>query len=270
MYASIASPGVRLAMTGTSTTVRTALRHTMTADALANTKGAWAEVIASTPHEVNGIHFLGADTGLSGDTRRALIDIGVGVAGSETVLVPNILSSAPSDYAFLGGNPLFLPIRIPAGTRVAIRMQSTTGADVGNAFIAFNYGDGLVPVFTGCDVLGVTTGTTSGTTVTSGAAAYGAYTTIATVGKNYKAIIPSVALSTAQTNNSFVSLEVAINRGNDMTIFRRGFRSRAEDVIVPQGNLLPFFIHLYAGDILKARTWASMSVPFGVAFYGFY
>lgn len=270
MYSSTASPGIRVALTGTVTTSRATLRYQMIADAAAHTKGTWAEVVSSTEHEVNGVHILISDTGLSGDTRRALIDIGVGAAGSETVLVPNILSSAPVDFAFLAGNPLFLPIRIPAGTRVAIRMQSTTGSDPGYAFVAFNYGDGLVPVFTGCDALGVTTGTTSGVSVTSAAGAYGTYTSIATLSKSYKAILPVLALSTAATNNSFVALEVAINRGSDVTTFRRGFRSRAEDVIVPQGNLLPFYAKFYSGDVLKARTWASAAVPFGVALYGFY
>lgn len=84
----------------------------------ANTKGSWVEFFAATEFPATGI-MLVCNFGLA----SFLMDIGVGAAGSEQVLVPNI-HHASNDF-----NPpaILFPVRVPAGSRVAARLQSTNG-----------------------------------------------------------------------------------------------------------------------------------------------
>lgn len=101
----------------------TSLGTTITASGSANTKGAWTQMIASTEHDARGIgiSLVTPDDAASPARWDGLIDIGIGGAGSEQVLVPNLLLSA----VFEGGNGKYFwfPLFIPKGTRVAARMQ---------------------------------------------------------------------------------------------------------------------------------------------------
>lgn len=85
----------------------------------ANTKGAWIEVIASTPQDYTGlwVQLRGATT------NNSLFDIGIGAAGSEIVVAPNLFCGPkPTPDSF--GSLFTIPQSIPAGTRVAVRAQS--------------------------------------------------------------------------------------------------------------------------------------------------
>ena len=101
----------------------------------ANTKGAWTELTASSSaptrwmmvqiqHSTNG--------GLAADTTY-LLDIGIGAASSEVVLIPDLpvtIDSSGGGVVF--SNPWYsLPVDIPAGTRISARCQCsvTTAGD---------------------------------------------------------------------------------------------------------------------------------------------
>jgi len=88
----------------------------------ANTKGSWVELIASTANKtVYLIVWARRSAGTPG-----LIDIGIGAAASEVVLIPNISPESAGDgFVFEG------PIRIAAGTRIAARYQNSTASDTG-------------------------------------------------------------------------------------------------------------------------------------------
>lgn len=88
----------------------------------ANTKGSWVELAASTAVDFNEIDllFATADGGERGsDNLQWLIDIGVGAASSETVLVGDIPLSHNMPYP----SPVHLPIFVASGTRISIRAQ---------------------------------------------------------------------------------------------------------------------------------------------------
>jgi len=93
----------------------------------ANTKGAWVEAFASTGFNATLIDLIVMGSGASGNSRQMLCDIGIGGSGSEVVLAPNILIGTAS-----GARRYTLPLWIPAGTRVAVRYQSTDAAWVNN------------------------------------------------------------------------------------------------------------------------------------------
>lgn len=92
----------------------------------ANTKGSWTELIASCPADVGAIFGV---VGFNGDVTRAatasmLLDIGIGAASSEFVLVPDM--SIAWEATWDGPNDVFfqpIGVNIPEGSRVAARAQ---------------------------------------------------------------------------------------------------------------------------------------------------
>jgi len=90
---------------------------TVTAGNPAHTKGSWTEVIASTSGRAVSLTlsiFYAAGDGL--------VDIGVGAAASETVLIPDIMVGTAG---FRAPNPQTFFCNIPKGTRISARWQAT-------------------------------------------------------------------------------------------------------------------------------------------------
>lgn len=97
---------------------------TLTADGAANTKGAWAEVVASTSEDVKAIWIVTNNTGTQGT--RISVDIGTGAAAAEVVKIADIHWSN-GDSARDNVPNLYIPISIPSGTRIAARCSSSSG-----------------------------------------------------------------------------------------------------------------------------------------------
>lgn len=101
--------------------------------ASANTKGSWVELVASTSYDIDLLIVALGSRDQTGSivTCSWLVDIGVGAAGSEVVIVPN-LWTALTDYsagaACQSSVPVTPPIvrRIPAGSRIAARAQCSS------------------------------------------------------------------------------------------------------------------------------------------------
>jgi hypothetical protein len=95
---------------------------TVTAHATAHTKGSYTELLAATGFDTSGLMLrLGGAPSASGVDSSTLLDIAVGAAGSEVVLVANIPLGgyiSGDRYAWV------LPVRVPAATRIAARTQS--------------------------------------------------------------------------------------------------------------------------------------------------
>lgn len=89
----------------------------------ANVKGSFATLVASTASASDAI-MVSLSTASS--TRSHLVDIAIGAAAAEVVIIPNLL------IATLGNDTaLFLfPVRIPAGVRISARAQSTAASAV--------------------------------------------------------------------------------------------------------------------------------------------
>ncbi len=85
------------------------------------TKGAWAQLIASTTTDINWVVVSGESVTTGGSAFA--VDIGVGGSGSEIVVVSNL------NYTFAGGAAFSFPLTIPAGTRIAARFASNNGSD---------------------------------------------------------------------------------------------------------------------------------------------
>lgn len=105
----------------TSTSTGTAITYAGSA----NTKGSWVELSSSTTGRTKALLLL---MGLRGGAVfspnfYSLLDVGVGSAGSETVIIPDISLVGDNSTDRWWPNTLFIPVDIPAGTRLAARAQ---------------------------------------------------------------------------------------------------------------------------------------------------
>jgi len=88
----------------------------------ANVKGVWAQISAATPVNASGVIVMLASLSANGDY---LIDIGIGAAGFESVLIRNILYCRRADDACAHFR---FDVGVPAGSRLVARAQSTASS----------------------------------------------------------------------------------------------------------------------------------------------
>lgn len=116
----------------------TAISTTVTGSASAHTKGAWSQVIASTGGDVNEIVLWStAAIAVSGSDSSTLLDIGIGGSGSETVIVPDLNLGGTA-----AGHLIRVPVFIPGGSRVSLRLQSAITSKTYAASVALIGGAG--------------------------------------------------------------------------------------------------------------------------------
>lgn len=101
----------------------------------ANTKGSYTELTAATTHPVKWLVVqLVWSVNLAGYVNLFAMDLAVGAAGAETILVPDLcqLTFSASGPSAVGCAPYYysFPLRIPSGVRLAARCkhQSTNAS----------------------------------------------------------------------------------------------------------------------------------------------
>lgn len=143
----------------------------ITPSASANVKGAFVEITPTTPFACNSIR-----VGLSGsvnNTQTWLLDIALGAAGAETVIISNLMSdqfTTGSSIGNMGWHEIL--VAIPAGSRISARCQCSTGSRVlGIYLVLTNAGDtpGISP--TNFITYGANTAGSRGTNVDPGGVA---------------------------------------------------------------------------------------------------
>lgn len=155
-----------LAGGGNALTSITTGGSSVAANAAANTKGNWLQLSGGLAFDCDQL-VLELDQRTVSQNRDVLCDIGVGGAGSEVSLIDNLLFSlSPNDFKVAVYQ---LPIHIPKGTRVAARIQASTGSTEieiwGRCFAATlkeNQG------FPWCQTIGANTADSGGTTIDPG------------------------------------------------------------------------------------------------------
>lgn len=108
----------------TATTIGTSVD----AGASANTKGAYAQIIASTAVDYGAFCFHMDSLGRSavGTSNNQLIDVAVGGAGSEQVIISNYpMALQNGNTVGCAWSPWF-EMDIPSGTRIAVRSQASS------------------------------------------------------------------------------------------------------------------------------------------------
>lgn len=95
-----------------------------TASGSIHTKGAWTELLASIEAPGSWLHV----TLLNASASRSLVDIGIGAAASEVVLIPDLYHEVNSANAQNAPRSYLLPVAVPSGARLVARTQSTNAS----------------------------------------------------------------------------------------------------------------------------------------------
>lgn len=92
----------------------------VTGSGTAHTKGSYSELVTATEFDSCGLLLRISESSATG---REFIDIAVGAAASEIIIAENIAvrGSASTPY-------IYLPVAIPAGTRISARLQGDSGS----------------------------------------------------------------------------------------------------------------------------------------------
>lgn len=107
----------------------------------AHTKGAWAQITASTDRDHRGLILgVGNQENTAATAGTWLVDVGVGGSGSEQVIIPNWRIHASVDENLAPPQSPCLPVSIPAGSRLAVRAQSSITNATDRLFDAVLYG----------------------------------------------------------------------------------------------------------------------------------
>jgi hypothetical protein len=94
-----------------------------------NTKGAWTQIVAATTRRIRRLVIGIAHTGGVAGLRNWLLDIGVGAAAAEVVVIPDIPIIGETNASMLQPASIFFDREIPSGTRLSARVQCGTASD---------------------------------------------------------------------------------------------------------------------------------------------
>lgn len=151
----------------------------------APTKGAWAQLLSSAQMAHDGWGILICINSFSGSatTRNVLIDIGIDGAGGTnySVHVPDLLGGHAAAYTVgSGGIWYYFPLHIPAGASVAARATGnvTTAGRVYVTVLGQPRQPEMVRKGSKVFAFGANTSTATGTAVTLGTTAEGAWTDV--------------------------------------------------------------------------------------------
>ncbi|MGH2359055.1 MAG: hypothetical protein ACRDGM_00710 [bacterium] len=157
----------------------TTSRGTAITSGAANTKGSWAQIIASTAEHYQAL--LVTIKGAHAVLDRGIMDIGIGASTAEQVLVPDLrwLQGSTVIRAFI--HSYFIPIGIASGTRVSARSASPTASYVSHVRVTgIPASMQFDPAFYQIDHYGIVTADSGATQIDCGATANtkGAYAVI--------------------------------------------------------------------------------------------
>ena len=192
----------------------TTTQSTVTAPGAANAKGAWLELIASTANEAQG--FFLTTTLTTTASRQVLVDIGLGAAGSEVVLLSNhAMSLGEMAHSICS----FIPLRIPASSRVAVRYQRNNTATL-TASVHLVSASGATGYARETETWGADTSDSGGTAVTPGQNdAKGSYVQLtAASAKNMHAILIHIHGGDFTLSQNLVFLDIATGGAGSETV----------------------------------------------------
>jgi hypothetical protein len=253
----------------------TAPGTTVTTGGVAHTKTAWTQVFSATNFDVNELDVLVVGTSSAGVQTDALLDIGIGAAASEVVIVPDILAGwRQSLVSAVVSGGFRIPVTIPASTRVAIRAQSLETSKAVNVVIVARGGASqpATGLYAGIDAIGIVAASSQGTSHTAGnSGSFSSWTNFGSVTtRDYRAV-----LMLAQGNmavNTLNNLAYQFEWGVSSTTFGAALfsTSTTESSWGPFPNQ-PVRQFVPSGSQLQVRGKCSGTAQaLDVALYGFY
>ena len=221
---------------------------------IANTKGAYSQLVASTASDTSWMTVCIYSGGTSAFTTA--IDIAVGAAGSEKVIAANLIDPTIS----VGASIVYsFPMQIPAGTRIAARSQGDTATQTTDVHIVLHDGSFTqMEGIAGVDSIGFLTASSKGTTIDPGGTANtkGAYSQLsASTAVDYMGLMIAIdPLGASPATAGTVLLDIAIGAAaSEKIIIPDLFFFHGLTVITPR-VFGPFFVPISAGTRIAARA----------------
>lgn len=162
-----------------STTARPAAAQGTSVTPAVGSKGSYAQLIASTAADSYGVLVCINSNTSSNSSRNTVVDIALGAAASEIVLIPDLICGNAAAYT-LGGTWYYFPVFVPAGSRVSARAQGsvTNAIRVYAQLFQAPVNPSGIRKASFVEAIGVTP--PSGTAITAGSTSEGAWTLIGT------------------------------------------------------------------------------------------
>jgi hypothetical protein len=243
----------------------------ITASGSTNTKGAYTTLIASTAFDAC---WMGVTIDVTSGTGTFLVDIAIGAAASEKVVVNNLAGCA----AFVNEicSFYFFPITVPAGTRISARGQSNTASAGCN--VAVQLFDGSFTQMEGAagvDSIGALTASSHGTTITAGASnTKGSYTSLGVTARDYMGLLIGLDNQVSPSTDTHFLLDIALGAGGSQQVIIpdvAGFWDNVAYAAPLPASWGPYFISVPNGTNLWARCQTgSGSSTIDVSVYGIY
>lgn len=201
----------------------------VTSSSSADTMGSYVELV-SAANNVNQTNLIVVVIGSEGgaSTSEFLVDIALGEAASEIVVIPELYEKTNNDSAGIRQSSYAFPIHIPSGVRISARCQSSLGSSSVIKVHAIRSNPSLSQgsALSIVDAIGSDTSTTSGVQVArSTANAFGSWVEmIASTDNKYAGfIVSAIRIGVSWTANQRVTYEVAIgSAGNEIAIYSGG------------------------------------------------
>lgn len=168
---------------------------TVTTPGTAYATSAWVQAVGSLAGNCGLIFFNFGNFNSNSVDSSLMVDIATGAAGSETVIVPTVAIGGT------GQNAAYIPVSIPSGSRVSIRVRSARTSATFFPFMWFIQTGDYATTPRTLDVIGVDTGTAKGTAMTG---ASGSYTQVtASTSRDYQQVVMVASSPTATNAGTF-------------------------------------------------------------------
>lgn len=193
-------------LTRTSSTDATRLYTSVTTNASANTKGNWVELVSAAPAGVGMVRLFCLDTGASGGNGNALVDLGVGAAGAESVAVANIAIGYSQNLP----QPavIDIPLAVAEGARIAVRWQSARASATAARIAVELYQLPGVDAPGSVDTIGADTATSGGVSLGSTNGAWVQIT--ASTSRAYRGVVLCPTSSDSGMSAGYVGFDLGV------------------------------------------------------------
>lgn len=242
----------------------------------AHTKGSYVTLVPGTTTDAASWAYLntGAIAASANDTSM-IMDIAYGGAGSETIIVSDLMIGFRRSGGFL------FPLHVPAGTTVRARLASIRFATTFQNVSIDLYGgepDAGLTVPGKIATYGVTPASSSGVSITPNVTANvkGSYTELAaaTTAPIHSVMVMAQGTSGTLTSFPVYNIDIAVGSAGSETpvIHDYPVETNPSEEVVPYGPaFLPLSLNIPAGVRLSARcsSTAASAAAVEVAVYGF-
>lgn len=239
-----------------------------------NAEGSWTQIAsaANIAHDVYAVLVYVTGGSTTGTSKNHLLDIGTDPAGgtSYTAMVSNIQCGQSSSYVN-GGRWFYLPIRIKAGSSVAVRVQgnaATAGTvRVSATFYGWPSNPHLIPSGTYSETIG-TVSNSAGTSFTPGnSAVEGSWVSLGTTTRHLWYWLLTINIDNGTTTSLMYHIDLAYGDGSNkvmiienMPLFLQG---TAETIASPLQSPAEGWMPVPAGSTIYVRGSCSSTTATG-------